>query len=68
MFGRYNGFRVKGFEPERYAEKLANLFLDDILWKNISKNCLETARKYSHNKIAKKYEQIIKRQIESVVK
>jgi len=64
----YNGFRVKGFEPKRYAEKLANLILDDILWKDISKNSLETAREYSHNKIAKEYERIIKRLIESVVK
>ena len=57
----FNGFRVGDFDPNLFAQKLAILFTNDILWTKISKNALKTSRSYDHIKIAKYYETALKR-------
>lgn len=57
----YNGFRVGDFDPNLYAKRLASLLTDDGLWQSVSRNALNVSRSYSHIKIAKDYESILKR-------
>jgi len=61
----YNGFRVHSFDPDLYAARLAGLLTNDSLWRNVSRNALRTASNYSHIKIAKNYECIVKQLIET---
>jgi glycosyltransferase involved in cell wall biosynthesis len=58
-----NGFRVSGFNPDLYAKRLASLLADDTLWQSVSRNALNTASDYSHIKIAKIYESVLRRLI-----
>jgi len=61
----YNGFRVHGFDSSLYAARLASLLTNDVLWQTASRNALRTASNYSHIKIAKDYECIVRRFIET---
>ena len=56
-----NGFRVHDFDPNLYAERLASLLTNDILWQNVSGNALNTSSDYDYIKIAKYYESVFKR-------
>jgi len=61
----HNGFRVHSFDPDLYAVRLASLLKNDGLWRKVSRNAMRTASNYSHIKIAKDYECIVKRLIEA---
>jgi len=51
----YNGFRLYGYSPNSYAEKIKKLLVDGDLWSYVSTNALKTANEYSYIKIAKSY-------------
>lgn len=63
----YNGFRVKSYIPQTYAEKVLLLLGDERLWKDFSKNALMTAKQCASLNVAKRYIELYERFRESIM-
>jgi len=55
LIDNFNGFRIHGFEAKVYAGAVLKLLRDYVLWAEMSRNALETARRYDAVAIARKY-------------
>jgi len=56
----YNGFLVEPKNPEEITEKVLDLLKNQRLRIELSKNALETSKKYDWNVIAEKYDEIFR--------
>lgn len=59
VINNYNGFRVKTYNPADYAELLALLLKDPIVWTRLSENASKFVAHFDHISIARKYSELL---------
>ena len=57
----YNGLRVRELSPRAFADAVKALLADEDLWRRLSLNGIEFARRFDMIEVAKKYEELIKK-------
>jgi len=55
LIDNFNGFRIHGFKAKVYVDAVLKLLRDEVLWTEMSRNALETARRHDATAIARKY-------------
>jgi len=59
VINNYNGFRVKTYNPADYAELLALLLKDPLVWTRLSENASKFVAHFDHISIARKYSELL---------
>ena len=57
----YNGVRVGELSPRAFAEAVKALLTDEGLWRRLSRNGVEFARRFDAAEVARRYEEVIRK-------
>jgi len=57
----FNGIRVNSLDPVDYANALERLLKDEDLWLRLSRNGVESVKRFDYVEVARRYEDIFRR-------